>query len=467
MPSAPGERLPGLLLTISRKGETRVFRFAAGEHAFNIEFVNGEVNRVFPRPPDPKTFLGTMLVQRMGMDQRFIPKAEELRRDVGMLAGDAYVDLGAAPPKHIAQMLQTQAEMRFVVLLRAKRFLYAALKAPPAPAARQRLDWRPAMFNACWNSKSPEWIARFAQAYAKCSLEKVQDANPNRHGLGAQTHDIWRNTIQTGKTLEDYSRAKAVRAELLHRAIFTFWRVGVVRLVDENGVDLERVFGTAASEAAFAGGDSGEPVEGETLASPEQLEIATPATTPEPAKPPPPPPPPAAPAATPAAVSAESAAKTATSGAPPAEEADPAAMARRQFVQGMTCFGRNDWRTAAMHFQAADMLAPNTPDYMAYRAAAEFANDRTETKYEVTLAVLKKARERNPDSADLMFLNGLVYRWGGDRRRAAACFGSTLQKNPSHVQALREIRLFHMQLEKEKKTGQNMDDNPLNRLIKK
>jgi tetratricopeptide (TPR) repeat protein len=96
--------------------------------------------------------------------------------------------------------------------------------------------------------------------------------------------------------------------------------------------------------------------------------------------------------------------------------------------------------TEAEALCAAD---PNDVELMALRAQALFEKHQVNPEGipRPVLDAIKKALDADPEQPRALYIKGLVFKRGGELKKAVAYFRQVLKVDPKHLDAQREIRL--------------------------
>jgi tetratricopeptide (TPR) repeat protein len=87
--------------------------------------------------------------------------------------------------------------------------------------------------------------------------------------------------------------------------------------------------------------------------------------------------------------------------------------------------------------------APNDLELMALRAQALFEKHQVnpEGLPRSVLDAIKKVLDRDPEHPRALYIKGLVFKRGGELKKALAYFRQVLKVDPKHIEAQREVRL--------------------------
>lgn len=119
--------------------------------------------------------------------------------------------------------------------------------------------------------------------------------------------------------------------------------------------------------------------------------------------------------------------------------------AEAQFQKGESHFRKREYAEALEQFRWALELNPEEGEFHAYYGWTLYLHDRDDDKaYALAQEHLERAQQLSPNSPAGYYLMGLLRKTCGDPRAAERMFKKTLEVNPSHVEANREIRLLNM-----------------------
>ncbi len=123
---------------------------------------------------------------------------------------------------------------------------------------------------------------------------------------------------------------------------------------------------------------------------------------------------------------------------------DEVLRAEVHFQEGKVYLKHRNWERAADAFSRALAVNPEEGEYALGLGIArmhQVAAGRRE-RYEEAEALLRKARERLPDSGEPDHYLGRLAATRGRWERAAACYRGALQRDPGHREAARELRVL-------------------------
>ena len=138
-------------------------------------------------------------------------------------------------------------------------------------------------------------------------------------------------------------------------------------------------------------------------------------------------------------------------GAESEEEVRAILEAEFAFQQGTVFFRKKDYSEAKKQFERALSLNPKEGEHVAWLAWTVFhdpSEDRDRTLPKVKQDLLQSVK-MSPKSATCQYFLGEIYLALNDRSRAVTCFNRTLEVQPQHVDAQRQIRLIGMRHERE------------------
>ena len=122
------------------------------------------------------------------------------------------------------------------------------------------------------------------------------------------------------------------------------------------------------------------------------------------------------------------------------------------FQQGTVFFRKKDYASALAEFQRALTLNPKEGEHLAWVAWTRFNDPKVAN--EPILSEIKQdllaAASLSPKNATCHFFLGEVYLAMKEERRALTCFKRTLELQPNHVDAQRQIRLINLREERDK-----------------
>lgn len=482
MPAIAGEQLPKFLIKAFHNEEESSFRFFYGSNkSFVFDFFRGNIIRIVPRPINPKMFLGILLVKMAGMKKDFIARSIELVKKEGILQGEALLRLGALAPKSISDMLSYQAKWRIMQLLQSEKVGYRTYPGRIHRRPVMRLDWKPALFHTVWHYKTEEWLMQWAKENSNCTVEKVSINSTIEYGLGTETADFLQTGIISGSILSDYFQKQGLKAEISIRAVYAYFRMGLIRLVRANGKDLDAdevvesfdTIGTELPSSIVSAGrtmdkpaieelrneiketkvpiNSESSIEDEIDREEEEWptegihEIPPPETSVE------------------IEEEVDNKAEQASIQSETVRE-DLKERKRKQlekmkklraaglkkFNSGMEAFNNGNWKIAGRNFGAACKRDIENPLYPAYKAFCLFAHRKETDKARNYVMEIKNYSETGEDGTpDYAYLQGLIYKIAQETDKAILYFRKALLEDPDHLGSLREVRSYNLARQKE------------------
>lgn len=132
-----------------------------------------------------------------------------------------------------------------------------------------------------------------------------------------------------------------------------------------------------------------------------------------------------------------------------ANEARAALDAEMAFQKGTVLFRKKQYDNAMEQFRLAYQLAPDEGEHLAWIAWTSFRDPKNQEKdIKHITSQLNEAIRLSPKSADCHYFLAEVQLSQDQEARALAGFNKVLEMRPSHVDALRQVRLIHMRREK-------------------
>ena len=492
MPAISGEQLPKFLMKAFHDGDDHSYRFFYGPNkSLVVDFFRGNLIRIVPRPLEPRMFLGVLLVKMNGMGKEFIARSVDIVRKEGVLQGEALLRLGACAPKTITNMISYQAKWRIMQLLQSEKIGYRIYPGRVHRKPDVRLDWRPAMFHTVWHNKSDEWLMEWAKENGNCIVEKVNINSTLEYGLGTETADFLQTGVVSGSPISDYLQKQGLKAEVSIRAVYAYFRVGVIRLVRPDGRELDAdeivesfdtitdIESSTGSQTSHAMGQPGiEEIRKEVSESQKPLnfsssiedELEKDVDEDESELPtkgiheiPPPEP------------EEKDEEETTEPEKTPAIEVKAVRedlkerkrkqiikrqrmreSAQKKFDTGIDAFNHGNWKVAGRNFNAASKRDPENPLYPAYKAFCLYAHRKDLDTARNYVAEIKNYGEMGEDGTpDYAFLQGLIYKIANDIDKAVLYFRKALLEDPDHHGSLREVRSYNLAKQKEKDEQQS------------
>ena len=473
----PGDRLPAFLFELAQKKESCSIKMIAGKKSMVLDFYEGDLIKIVPRPLEPKTLLGVLLVVHEKMDKKYLSQSMRLRSEKGMLQAQALLSLGALPPKPILNMLRAQVEWRLLALLGEPTIGYRLYPPRVTAPAEQKLEWRFALFNAAWKFRPVEWIMRWATEHVDCVVRKNQVPGLASRGLRMQMAALFAKTIQDETPVRHYSDLHALKAPLALRSLYAFWRMGLINIYQPDGSDLEPPLETTTFVAQVehtAPHATASPSLPRTKKKPESIEIDfesmldpdalfLEATQPEAEEPSTPPSsdvsdkPPNIP-------TKKARARSDKKKLMEQKKKQLMERAKKEYRLGVEKIYLGSWKEALEVFHMVQTLTPEFNMNPGYLAAANFARSPVPEKLRETLAVLNQAKDLETDQSEIYYLYGVVHKAAGNEKKAFSYFHHVLDENPNHLGALREIRLYKLTTQVERKTNSGLLSRAMSRL---
>ncbi len=484
IPAMPGDMLPRFLIERYFSSEISSYKFHFEKNeTMTADFFRGQMIKIVPGKPDPSYFLGIMLVKYSGVDKKFIGPSIKMRKEQGILQGEALAKLGAAPPPKIYGMLKKQAEYRLIKLAKSKIIGFKKYPGRVTEPVEMVFDWRPAVFSALWNCRDDMWLINWAENLSDCIMKRVMVDSTTMYGLGDQMSDLWRTMVISGKPVSHCGEQKALKPELAYRSLYSFVRMGIVALEDHHGENPEKdidkeyfeteigIAGAIRPETSGIGkiavasekpegpfledgfehipdddflldpdsdeldeefGELDESIIDEGL---ENLPLGGAFDENEEKD-----------AAKRAAIDVKKKKKEALIAKKKEKEAGI------HFEKGMDSFVKGKWKSALSSFESAVDLIPGNGEYICFHLFSSFAISKKPEDAKITLSNLKMTKDLIPESPTPYFLIGMVYKIVGEQVKSFAAFKRALEYDPDHVGALREVRLYNMSRSAEKKS---------------
>lgn len=142
-------------------------------------------------------------------------------------------------------------------------------------------------------------------------------------------------------------------------------------------------------------------------------------------------------------------------GSDEADEARALIEAEMAFQRGTVAFRKRDYAGALAQFEEACRLNDREGEHLAWRAWTRFCDPKLDNSEALPglRGELRAAIKCSPKSAVSHYFLGEVHLAMGDDKKAIASFEKTIELKPSHVDALRQLRLIRMRQERGKQSG--------------
>ncbi len=131
--------------------------------------------------------------------------------------------------------------------------------------------------------------------------------------------------------------------------------------------------------------------------------------------------------------------------------------------------GKGNFAEAEVHANRAYELDPREPDHVAVWAwvQANKPERRDAGKYDDLLKLLDQALADAPRNERARYIRGMILKAAGRMGDAMRDFREIAEQNPRHVDAVREVRLYSMRHERERRTKDEGSGSLLGRFMKK
>jgi curved DNA-binding protein CbpA len=131
--------------------------------------------------------------------------------------------------------------------------------------------------------------------------------------------------------------------------------------------------------------------------------------------------------------------------------------------------GKGNFAEAEVHANHAYELDPREPDHVAVWAwvQANKPERRDAGKYDDLLKLLDQALADAPRNERARYIRGMMLKAAGRMGDAMRDFREIAEQNPRHVDAVREVRLYSMRHERERRTKDEGSGSLLGRFMKK
>jgi curved DNA-binding protein CbpA len=131
--------------------------------------------------------------------------------------------------------------------------------------------------------------------------------------------------------------------------------------------------------------------------------------------------------------------------------------------------GKGNFAEAEVHANHAFELDPKEPDHVAVWAwvQANKPERRDAGKYDDLLKLLDQALADAPRNERARYIRGMILKAAGRMGDAMRDFREIAEQNPRHVDAVREVRLYSMRHERERRTKDEGSGSLLGRFMKK
>lgn len=458
----PGFQIPAFLMDVGKKQLTRTFKFAISGRSCVVDFFKGDLIKVESRPVDPRTFLGIALARYSGLRQDDLETAVAFAQKENMMIGEALSTLRIISLSKLVDMLSIQTANRLAPFVKAQEVALRVFTGRVDTLPGVRFSWQASVFNAGWKRIDDEALLKWGRDHRRCIIEKTEQINPATYGLGMEVAYLWKTKIGKAQPIEELTPLDENEPDLDLRALNCFFTLGLARLIDPDGRQIqvganyeEDVMAQPAQAMADIGAlnirssssreSSPAPKKAEApkeVAAPQPDEKVLPEQSPEEDE--------QARKAT-QKQNLETKKQIALDKKQEQEKENLKDAAKNEFDLGMDFFEKRDWGQANNHFRQAASIETDNPVYDAYMAFTKLADTKNKEIVSSTLTYLRKAREEVPDSADLFFLYALTYKIDEQEEKASIYFQKTLQINPNHREAEREMRLINQKHRKAKK----------------
>lgn len=158
-------------------------------------------------------------------------------------------------------------------------------------------------------------------------------------------------------------------------------------------------------------------------------------------------------------------------GGTPEDQAEVARVmeASNSFAKAEFFVGKNQFAEAELHAKRAFELDPQTPDHVALWVwvQANKADRRESGRFDDLLPRLDAIVADNPRNERARFYRAMMLKMAGRTGDAMRDFKEIAEQNPRHIEATREVRLYTMRSERDKKTKDEGTGSLLGRFMKK